>query len=1048
MRILAFVSKVILSLSFIAMVSFHLELSTLHAAAAQAQQGGVVVTGRVVDQASQPVIGAIVYSPEYNIAVMTDADGKYSISVPKSGVEIQVSFIGFKTEAFTVSGGRQVYNITLHDEAQTLDDVVVVAYSTQRKATVTGSVAAVGTKDLLQSPQANISNALAGRMPGLLSVQRSGEPGKDASTLRIRGVGTFAGDQDPLIMVDGIESSNYNNIDPNEIESITILKDASATAVYGVRGANGVLLIQTKRGESGKPKVNFSTSAAVTTFPFLRENMNAYEWASGYDKALAYDSYISGSYNPRYDKVDPATGMKYLEYYQNKSNPILYPDMDWYDYMLRDYSLQTQTNINVRGGSKRVKYFFSLGYFTQNGMLNTNAVVQDYDYQIKYRRYNFRSNFDIDITKNLSASVDISTQIDNTRGPNWSTNLLFETLSSVPSNAAPGVVDGKIVGITEITGSSWSPLAAYNKGWHADYGNTLNGSVRLNYKMDYLLKGLKLRGAISYKSYNLEVKTYSKESVTYEARLAGGNVLDPELIYVPSGDPSGARTSSSTDKNRRIYLEAGVEWANKFGQHSISALALYNQSKYHSPSLQFLIPNGYQGVVGRVTYDYGGRYLAEFNIGYNGTENFAEGRRFGWFPSFSLGWVPTDEKFFPKNDVITFLKFRGSYGVVGNDKVGGDRFLYRPTSYTYTGNVYYFGEQAMSQPWTGAEEGKLGNPYLTWEKAKKMNVGMDAHFWKDKISLTVEWFLENRDNILTNRGTVPDIIGANMPAYNLGRMRNSGWEGDISYNDRWGDFRFFAKGNFTYAHNEILEQDEVTWEYPYQYRTNNRYGQFFGYVADGLFNTWEEVNDVNRPVYQWNSNKVQPGDIRYKDINGDGRIDDKDIVPIGYSNFPEIMFGLTLGGSWKGLDFSVLFQGATHVSTLPSRRTMRGFYTATGASKDLLKSWSQERYEQGLEIVYPRYSVSNDAHNYVTSTYWLEDATYLRIKSAEIGYTLTTNWLSKAGISSVRIYANGNNLLTFCNLFPGEDPEYPTMEANSEPYPLTRVFNLGLNVNF
>lgn len=1038
MRILAFVSKVALSLTLLSAAEFvHLSLSPLHAASASAQQGGIVVTGKVVDQASQPVIGAIVYSPEYNIAAMTDADGKYSITVPKSGIEIQVSFIGFKTEVFTVGGGRQIHNITLRDEAQTLDDVVVVAYSTQRKATVTGSVAAVSTKDLLQSPQANISNALAGRMPGLLSVQRSGEPGNDASTLRIRGVGTFAGDQNPLIMVDGIESANYNNIDPNEIESITILKDASATAVYGVRGANGVLLIQTKRGEEGKPKVSFSTSMAFTTFPFLRENMNAYEWASGYNQALAYDSYISGSYDPRFEPEE-------LDYYRTGENPILYPDIDWYDYMLRDYSMQTQSNINVRGGSKRVKYFFSLGYFTQNGMLDTNVVQQDYDYQIKYRRYNFRSNFDINITKNLTASIDISTQIDNKRGPNWNTDLLFEMLSSVPSNSSPGVVDGMIVGISEITGSSWSPLAAYNKGWHSDYGNTLNGSVRLNYKMDYLLKGLKLRGALSYKSYNMEVKSFQKEKVTYEARL-----VDDNVIYIPSGDPQPARTGSSTDKNRRIYLEAGVEWGNKFGEHAVSALVLYNQSKYYSPSLAFLIPNGYQGLVGRVTYDYGGRYLAEFNIGYNGTENFAEGRRFGWFPSFSIGWVPTDEKFFPKNDVLTFLKFRGSYGVVGNDKVGGDRFLYRPTAYTYTGNVYNFGEVGSNyQGYRGSNEGKIGNPLLTWEKAKKLNVGMDAHFWKDKISLTVEWFLENRDNILTNRGTVPDIIGANMPAYNLGKMRNSGWEGELSYNDRWGEFRFFAKGNFTYARNIILEQDEVNWPYAYQFRTGNSYGQFFGYVADGLFNTWEEVNDVNRPVYQWNNNKLQPGDIRYKDVNGDGRIDDKDIVPIGYSNFPEIMFGLTIGGSWRGLDFSVLFQGATHVSTLPSRRTMRGFYTATGANKDLLKSWSQERYEQGLEIVYPRYSVTNDTHNYVTSTYWLEDATYVRLKSAEIGYTLSASWLSRAGISSVRIYANGNNLLTFCNLFPGEDPEYPTMSANSEPYPLTRVFNLGLNVNF
>ena len=373
---------------------------------AEVQDDGITVIGVVRDEGSQPMVGAIVYSPEYNIATMTDNKGWYSITVPRTGVEIQVSFIGYKTFSFTV-GNKAVQNVLLEDETHTLDDAVVVAYGTQRKATVTGSVAAVSTKDLLQSPQANISNALAGRMPGLLSVQRSGEPGNDASTLRIRGVGTFAGDQDPLIMVDGIETDNYNNIDPNEIESITILKDASATAVYGVRGANGVLLIQTKRGETGKPKVSLSTNVAFTTFPELRENMNSYEWASGLNRAYAYDSYISGSYTPQYsDEV--------IEHYRTGDSPILYPSMDWYDYMLRDYSMQTQSNINIRGGSKRVKYFFSLGYFTQNGMLNTDVMPQDYDYQVKYRRYNFRSNFDINIIYDNSLNAFASGINDRT----------------------------------------------------------------------------------------------------------------------------------------------------------------------------------------------------------------------------------------------------------------------------------------------------------------------------------------------------------------------------------------------------------------------------------------------------------------------------------------------------------------------------------------------------------------------------------------------------------------------------------------------------------
>ncbi len=999
-------------------------------------QTKITVSGVVTDSSGQPVPGVTVWAPALNVASLTEPDGSYSITLTSDRVEIHFDCMGYVSQTFIVTGSRGL-NVSLADEAMVLENAVVVGYGTQRKETVTGSVTAVTTKDLLQSPQANISNALAGRMPGLLAVQRSGEPGKDASTLRIRGVGTFAGGQDPLIMVDGIESSNYNNIDPNEIESVSILKDASATAVYGVRGANGVLLITTKRGQVGKPKVSLSTNVALSNFPFLRENMNSYEYARSLNEAYAYDSYITGNYTQRYTDAQ-------VEKYRTGEDPILYPSIDWYDYLLKKVSTQSQSNLNIRGGTEKVKYFFSLGYFTQDGMLKTDVIPHDYDNQIRYRRYNFRSNFDLNITKNLETSIDLSTQMDDSRGPNWDTPLLMDMLSSVPPNRSPGVIDGHVVTLSEITNDTWNPIGVYNNGWHRDYGNTLNGSVRLNYKMDYLLPGLKLRGAVSYKNYNLNIRKYEVSNVTYDARQTADGI-----VYVPSGDPTPVRNGSSTSKNRRLYMEAGIEYSHRFGKHDVGGLVLYNQSKYYDPSLAFLVPNGYQGIVGRVTYGFDGKYLAEFDMGYNGTENFAKGRRFGFFPSGSAGWVVTDEKFIPKNDVLTFLKFRASYGVVGNDKIGGDRFLYRPTSYSYYNGAYYFGEWDTSrQAYRGSDEGKLGNPLLTWEKAKKMNIGTDMHFWKDKITLTADWFVERRDNILWNRGTLPDIIGANMPAYNLGRMKNSGFEGEVTYSDTFDKFRGFVKANFTYAHNVIEYQDEVFWQNDYQYRTGQRYGQFFGYVADGLFNTWEEVNDVNRPVYQWNNNRIQPGDIRYKDINGDGRVDNNDQVPIGYSNFPEIMFGISIGGSWKGLDFSLLFQGATHVSTMPSRRTMRGFYTETGASKDLLKSWSQERYESGQEIIYPRFSVTNDEHNYVTSTYWLEDASYVRLKSAEIGYTMEGRFLKKTGISSFRIYLNGNNLLTWCSLFPGEDPEFPVVEANSEPYPLTRVFNLGLNINF
>jgi TonB-linked SusC/RagA family outer membrane protein len=1000
-----------------------------------AQSQGITVTGKVIDANELPLIGVSVTVPKTTVGVVTDLDGKYSLRVPSADASIQFSYIGFKSQTIKING-KQVINVTLQEDAELLSEVVVVGYGTQKKETLVGAVSAIQTKDLLQSPQANISNALAGKMPGLFAVQRSGEPGKDESLLRIRGVATFAGDQNPLIMVDGIESDNYNNIDPNEIESISILKDASATAVYGVRGANGVLLITTKRGTTGAPRISLSSSVGRSSFPSLRKNMNAYEYTSSFNKGQDYDSYVTGNNQHRFTDAD-------IELYRNHTDPILHPDSDWYSMFLRDASYQTRTNVNIGGGTERVKYFFSLGYFTQNGMINTDVYDSGYDEQIRYNRYNLRSNFDIKVTKRLNASFDISTQIDDSRGPNWSTESFMEMLSSVPPINSPGIIDNRIIVLPEQ--NSGVPSVILMKGWHQNYDNFLNGSVRLNYELDYITPGLKARGAVSYKNFNTQIQKYEQNGVSYEARRG----TDGEVVYRPDAEATTLKFSEEVKKNRRIYVEAGLEYARRFGNHNVTGLVLYNQSKYHDPALEFSVPNAYQGIVGRATYDYQSRYLVEFNLGYNGTENFAIGKRFGFFPAYSLGWAPTEEPFFPKNDIITFLKIRGSYGEVGNDKVGGDRFLYRPTAYTYTNPdspSYYFGEVGSSyQGYAGSNEGKLGNPDLTWEKAQKSNIGADMKFWKNKITATLDVFREERNNILCNRGTIPETIGANFPAYNLGEMKNSGWEGEIGYYDHVGKFNYSIRGNYSYAHNVIVAQDEAPWAYSYLNRTGQRYGQHFAWIAEGLYNTWEEVNDPNRPVYMWSNNKIQPGDIKYKDINGDGYIDNNDQVPIGYSDFPEKIFGLSLGGEYKGFDFSILFQGASNVSHYPSRRTYSGFYTNSGANQDLLKSWSQERLDQGLEIKYPRLSVSDNGHNYVWSTYWMEDATYLRLKNMEIGYTFQ---VKKAGISSIRLYMNGNNLLTWCNLYPGEDPEFPNGSANNEPYPMTRIYNFGFNINF
>jgi TonB-linked SusC/RagA family outer membrane protein len=1019
------------------------------------QQQGFTLTGVVKDSKGETLTGVSILVVGTKTGTVTDLDGKFTLTVPNKNTELQFSYLGFQTQKLKV-GDRKTIQISLSEEDNVLEDVVIVAYGVQKKETVTGSLATISTKELLQSPQANISNSLVGRLPGLIAAQRSGQPGYDASTLRIRGIGTFASKfraedddpQNPLIMIDGIESSNFNNIDPSEIESLTILKDASATAVYGVRGANGVILITTRRGELGLPRISFSTNVAATTFPFIRKSMSSADYATYYNMALQFDSYISQNYNPVYTQEE-------IDLYRSQSDPIFYPNMDWYDYMLKDYSYQTQSNFNISGGTERVRYFVSLGYFTQDGMFETSHLDPGYDYQTKFKRYNLRSNFDIDIFKHLTASFDISTQIGDIREPNWSVNSLMDALTRTLPMAAPPVIDNKIVSIPSGSGS---PMGAFEHGWHRSYQNELDGSIRVKHKMDYLLKGLSLRGTVSYKNWNEDKKNYTMNGgYSYQAtRDANG-----DLLILQGGSPRYLQYGWEVYRNRQIYMEGGAEYAQKFGLHGVTGLVLYNQKKYFNPNLLYHVPNGVQGIVGRVTYNYGDRYLGEINLGYNGTENFAKGRRFGFFPAYSLGWVVTNEPFFPENDYLSFMKIRGSYGTVGNDKIGGDRFLYRPTTYTPfgdtykidPGSTYYWGEQMAPIGRSGYIEGKLGNPLLTWERAVKKNLGADIKFWKNKLNLTVDYFEENRDNILWNMGTTPVVIGASMPAFNLGKMKNGGWEAEIAYNDRISSLNYFVKANYTYAHNEIVYMDEVVRTYPYRYQTGQRFGQFFGLVADGLFNSWEEVNDPNRPVYNVSGESgdlktVQPGDIRYIDVNGDGSITEDDQVPIGYSNLPEVIFGVAIGGEWKGFDFSLLFQGADKVSNMPNRTFKQGFWEHTGANEDLLYSWTAERYARGETIKYPRFAADKAGANYWGSTYWLENARYLRLKNAEVGYSFRGASLRKIGVASIRFYVNGNNLITWCNLLPGEDPENPTMYENEAPYPPTRVINFGLNINF
>lgn len=1003
------------------------------------------VQGRVVsaeDGSSLP--GASVVLKGTPTGVTTDPNGSYTLSIPDGEGILQFSLVGFITQEIAV-GRRSRIDVALEPDISALDEVVVVGFGIQKKESVTAAISTVTTKELVQTPQANISNMLVGRLPGLIAVQRSGEPGNDQSLLRIRGTGTFTGGADPLIMVDGIERPNFNNIDPNEIETLSILKDASATAIYGVRGANGVVLITTKRGASNtKPVFSYSGNVAIQKPTLLPGYLGSYDYARLYNEALQNDAYTTGSpYEPRFSEAE-------LELFRTGADPVFYPNINWMKTFLRPHSMQSQHNLNIRGGTERTRYFISAGYFDQQGIYKDTELNPDFSTNARYARYNFRSNLDFRITRQFSADIQLSGQLENTNYPGNSAATIWRDLSWTNSLATPGLIDGKVVrieGRVSDVNPYWTLLS---RGYYQEFRSNLNSSVRLNHDLDCITKGLAVHGTVAYDSYYSLGTTRTKDIVYYLA------VRDPEnpgnALLVPQGEESPLGFSEEMNKNRRIYVETGLNYSRTFGQHTVTGLLLYNQTKYISPELAFLVPRGYQGLVSRVTYNYNGRYMAEFNMGYNGTENFAEGNRFGFFPAYSLGWTASEEPFFPENNVITFLKIRGAYGEVGNDVLGGERFLYLPSSYGYSGG-YHFGTVGQNyQLYQGSVENKIGNPDLTWERARKSNIGLEMNLLKDRLSLTGDLFYETRDNILADRGTIPTTVGANLPAYNLGKVRNRGWEGELMYRHRIRAFDYWVKANYTFARNKILFMDEAQKTYDYQNFTGNRVGQFFGLLADGLYNTWDEINDPDRPVSQWDNNRLQPGDIRYVDVNGDGRIDLDDIVPIGYSNMPEKVFGLALGGNVKGFDFSVLFQGAGNVSIQYFGRALWPFVLGQNSAKDhILERWTPERYEQGLPISFPRLSIDPNRgfdHNYQRSIYWTRSASYLRLKNAEVGYTFSKGVLQKLGLSSVRIYANGMNLITWSDASQF-DPEAPSADGNTEinAYPQQKVFNIGFNVN-
>jgi len=1071
------------------------------------------ISGRVVDTSGRPIASAAVQVKGTKIGTSTDNNGHFSIDKIESNSVLVFSYVGYLTQEIPVTGKSDL-NIVLKSLEDSLNAIVVsIGYGKQKKEFLTASVSTVSGTELVKSPVANLSTALKGQLAGLVATQSSGKPGSDGSTLTIRGVGTYTGQTAPLIMVDGVSRDTYNDIDMNEIETVSILKDASATAVYGVRGANGVILITTKRGKEGPPSINITAQTSRSSFTNLKPFANSYQYATLInEQALenfwvkhandadvkTWDDYLAlRSKNWRSDGSLTFTDDD-IKYYQNAHTPTLsngqanpwydpyfHPDTDWKSMLFKKSTPTSQVNANISGGTKFMKYFLSLGYLNQGGLFNTDYMTYADKMQFTKNRYNLRGNFDFDVTKDFKIAVNIGTQFVTIGGMDndqyiWEKKILW----SFPMSS-PGMINGKYVLPLAAAGDDkYNPMYAMESedSWNITNNSILNSSVNATYKLDKITKGLSVHALGSYDSY-FASRSYGKYvPLIYDIRPnPNGDNMDPVFVQRNDASPPSINADFYLGKWRKLYVEGSVNYDRSFGKHSVSAMVLGNQEKKYDPTLQYDLPHAYEGLTARANYNYAGKYIVEYDMGYNGSENFPEGKRFGYFPSYSGAWILSNESFFPKNNIVNFVKLKGSYGEVGNDNIWAPgtstnaRFLYLPDTWQNTGS-YMFGDLNNQHTITGAGESVLGNPNVTWEVSKEMNLSMELHLFDSRLSVTYEYYKNNRSNILSYRGTVPDIVAATLPPYNLGRVQSWGHNLELNYKDHIGDFNFYIRGNGAIQRNKILFQDEAILPgMEYQAATGRPINQQLMLQADGLYTSWSQLYSIDgngnpilsqpvlalkdgqpynnaqgNPVYVkdlgYGGRPLQPGDIKVKDVNGDGVVDAKDQVRSGKTINPEYNFGLTVGFNYKGFDFSALFAGVGGVA--------RGAMSEYHLDKQQaifavdLNRFNIDRYNSGQQIDFPMAAYDKGASgfgaSYAGNSFFLINTSYVRLQNLSVGYSVKNTLMKKVGVKSARIFFSGDNIYTWSPAKIWGDPE----NLGNIDYPLYKTFNLGVNLNF
>ena len=1020
------------------------------------------ITGKIVDSQNVPIPGAYVLVKGTDNGVISDFDGNFTIEVDGNGGTLVFTSLGFTTKEIQL-GGADNLNVVLRDDSQLLDEVVVIGYGTQTKASITGALSVVNTESLVQAPVASVTNVLSGNVPGVSTVQTSGQPGKDAASIYIRGTGSLSSELSaPLVLVDGVER-DFSQIDPNEIENMSVLKDAASTAVFGVRGANGVILITTRRGKEGRMSINVSTNTGLQQPIALLEQVGSYEYARFWNMKMQNDGITDKS---RYFSREA------IEAYRTGSDPIIYPNNNWTKLLCNDVFLQSKNNINISGGNSRVKYFVSMGYLYQNGILKQLEELP-YNNNYTYNRYNFRGNVDVSMTNTTTLKLNIGGYVGKAQEPfsvvqSLGNPWVFATIWATPMSGA-GFIDG----IRTTIPKGFIPADVelrdayqcfFGYGDKQQYDATINVDAEISQRLDAITKGLSLSIKGSYdnsfsltknrQSWGAEYQTaYYKSYLEDKTMPVTHPDYDKTFVYVQGGTNYPLGYNESFGRGRNWYIEAKLNYERAFGpsdRHKVSALLLYNQSRKYYPSTYSYIPRSYIGYVGRATYSYADKYYVDVNVGYNGSENFAPGKtRYGLFPSASIGWVMTQEKFMKNIRFINYLKLRASFGRVGND-ISSTRFLYMPETWSSSGS-YSFGVDGQ-QAQEAYGHSTPGNKEVSWETSDKQNYGIYASFFASRLSLSFDWFFEHRTGILISPKSIPSVMAMTLPAMNIGVVDNKGYEITLGWKDRTAKgFGYNINATMSYAKNKIIYMDEIRSEYDYQNETGGSTGRSLVYEFERLYQYDDFYTDTDgslvlRKDLPQPSVKVYPGDAKYADKNNDGIVDGNDKIRTGYGNRPEYVFGLNAGLNWKGLNFSMQWSAATHVDRLMNAATYRIPFTNAGG-RGLLKYFYEDCWtEENRNGTLPRAAETSEAWNSEDSTLWLRDASYIRLKTIQIGYNFSGyGALDKVGIKSIGLSLSGYNLLTFSPL-KFMDPE--AMPSVTSDYPLVKIYSLGLNITF